>query len=383
MKLINFQADNNGLYISIPVEKRLPIPGFEDYTHDYLDFNTVTIDDFRDYFEMSDYEKYCFIIVDGTGKRLQEIIDTYLPEFKNIISVVPISDVTDNYPTNHKLTQYISEIKNIEPSYKDAIVNGYIALNTGIYPEYLGKGLLKHVYIENPSLIQSIRDNILPYMAINSSIIQNEFNTSIPGFLTLNSSNFTNIEKKFINIDNLEIEQYMKEFINSGQINEHLHSSYIIDYSSSVGTNKMNALFVTDEGISFTSQTTSLPLINIDEPYFNILNSFSTLHTNNINSSFSKDFLKLFPMLIEFKLNMKISHFNTPYNKWNYEAMKSAPMPKWIGFKSNEIYYAFNLQKNKLFKIEEYFYTELEKIIKGIVENTKLQKEIRSILDGV
>lgn len=361
---------------------------------DYFDFNNNSIEDFIDYMNLIEYDKYYFIPLGDTNRSIQLISffekEVLATEF-DYLSLESFLENIVHKNKNHyeiEIKKKIDELSSLD--YESIFNQGYTAYQTGRYPENINPGIIKHIFIDSLSNINRLDESIIKACAINSCIY---FNKGIVGKDIEDEVPLLKKEIHYLNSKAPKMETYsteeifnrIKEFESTGKIEK--ATNFIKAYDYITGISKFNSLTISGNSI-YLDSTMKKYLGKIDDNFFTVYNEFSLQKSKNIFiENFSSEAIFMYLPYFNIKyMDANITQFITPFNSRILPVSSSkTSYYNWIAYQTeNEEYFAYNIIVNRLFKINRNFADLFEYIIKG-QENSEYSDnihKIKKLLDG-
>ncbi|CEP43281.1 Uncharacterised protein [[Clostridium] sordellii] len=389
MEAIMFLNIKNSVFFNIKLEDRL--------RKEFLNLNIVVEDynlenstyiDFIDYLEFQEYRKL-YIVTTINSSRLHRF-KNYIEEHCDMsIEIVILENLIDTDGDNNiykTLNHYKKEIINDINKNEVHVFDGLYSLISGIYPDVY-KEYIKHLFIDNQSLINKIDKSIIDNMLINGCIIVKEDeNLLVDKFpqIFVNYSKFNEALKNSNSIDSDSLKEKVKTFFEDGII-EPINSNNIVDYMSELDKCYITRIFIHNDGIYCDVSRKKKLTEKLNTSYYDL-----KLRVSDISISFNKvndQILKLFFVLnsLSNQLNNEKIFVTSPYNKGEFKEQYTYNKPfDLIGIQDGDRYLCYSLKNSKIYEterdfniiLEAYYKDELENLPKEAKEKVKDFKEI-------
>lgn len=389
MEAIMFLNIKNSVFLNIRLEDTL--------RKEFLDLNIVVEDynlenstyvEFIDYLEFQEYRKL-YIVTTINSSRLHRF-KNYIEEHCDMsIEIVILENLIDTYGDNNiykTLNHYKKEIINDIKRNELHVFDGLYSLISGIYPDVYND-YIKHLFIDNQSLINKIDKSIIDNMLINGCIlVKEDENLLVDKFpqIFVNYSKFDETLKNSDSIDSDILKEKVKTFFEDGII-EPINSNNIIDYMSELDKCYITRIFIHNDGIYCDVSRNKKLAEKLNTNYYNL-----KLRVSDISSSFNKindQILKLFFVLnsLSNQLSNKKIFVTSPYNKGKFKEQYTYNKPfDLIGIQDGDRYLCYSLKNSKIYEterdfnliLEAYYKDELENLPKEVKEKVKDFKEI-------
>lgn len=382
MIALNFIYEIDELLYSINVPDR----DFSNIVYDFFDFDSHSFEDLTDYLEFMEFEKYIFIPLNNS-KRLnrvknyvQSLIDLSI-EVKTLEEVQILYPVLNNLNMDIKKNERYIELSNIEST--NAFENGYNAFKSGIYPNTIAKGLLKHIKTDNLELFEKDNRKIYLNCAINAAIYVEYGNPEVfeSPLIIKNCEEISSEEFETLELNG--ISQSLEVFTESGKVNIYKN---IVDYGILMGLSKFNSLIF--EKNNFYLDFSKTIKIGISGSNYKSLFNRATLQLSefkNFNKhTFSAKLKEIYPYLIHINKHYDNLIFTTPYNKRKlHNIVNSSKYLNWIGFNNDNENFVMNIGTQRLFRVNSTFLDNFEFVIKNqeTKHSSELQKEMEDLLN--
>lgn len=361
---LNFVYEKRELLFSIDIVADIN----EKYTLDSFDFDNQSFDDYIDYLEFLGFDEYIFVTLEKPG-RLSKVV-TYLQQFLTVnfqiielFELEKILSKSDCLLLNTELSKNRMYKEILSLDIEKVYENGYRAFNTEIYPIEFGKGLLKHVLVDDLEIFLSENASLLRYFTINSAIyLENAPKSS--------SINIPVIAKKKYEIEGNEYPKMSLEdlynhiilFLKTGRLEL---CSNILDYGIIVGISKFNSLVFCKQEF-YLDQRKTLKIGKSQDVYKKLVNEATQSGNIGKLEKVREEIKYLIPILIDINRIYGHLEFITPFNEYRLPRVCNDGIKLgWIAFKNEEVSFAFNIISKRLFKVNDFFIENFEYVIKN------------------
>lgn len=390
MEAIMFFNIKNSVFFNIKLEDTLKKEFLNlDIVVDDYNLENSTYVDFIDYLEFQEYRKL-YIVTTLNNNRLQRF-KNYVEGHCDINIEIVILENTiytseDNFSVYKILNKYKEDIINNINENEIHILDGLYSLISGIYPDGYND-CIKHLFVENTSLIDKIDKSITDNMMINGCIVAEENEDLVVDkfpHIFVNYSKFDEVLKNSDLIDSNLLKEKIKIFFEDGII-EPINSSNIIDYMSELDKCYITRIFIHNDGIYCDVSKNKKLAEKLNTSYYDL-----KLRMSDISSDFNKindQILKLFFVLNSLSngLNSKKIFVTSPYNKREFKQQNTYNKPfDLIGIQDGDRYLCYSLKSCKIYEterdfnfiLEAYYKNELENLPKDVKEKVNNFKEI-------
>ncbi|NEY21711.1 hypothetical protein G4D61_17495 [Bacillus ginsengihumi] len=358
---------------------------FEKYNLD-----TLTVNDFLDELEFSDYRDF-IIITNELTIRMENILSYIRGNLEINISVynAKINSFFIN-DTNSDLDYsfYFSEEDDIE----QRLQNSYECLYQGVY-NYNENIHIKHLYIDDIKDLNKIHSSIFRNCSFNSLIL---FSKAPKGeILELDSNIYSKIMgmedfmSKIRKISFLDIKKddVLEDIIRFSQEGTLENNHYLIrDFGKYFFEPRIYSLFIKNEKIYYDSQYSICLSEDINTSVNELLHELNSLKSkDDFNSFLTYDYY--LGHLLSFQYNKKIQIISRNTNRYleNYSNIKKMPIfNEWLAFIVDNQGYFLHKLTLRLFKVNEEFLKVYEYIIKeaeGYMD-LKLVNDVKRMLNN-
>lgn len=377
--IYDFVREDSGIIQSIAIKPK------KNVKVDYFDFDNNSIEDFLDYIDFMNYSTYIFVCI-NTSYRLQKIIDFLNKNTRGTrIKYQQLDDFIKEHNARFEkdINQLLEKEKEKSNDVNLRFENGYKAYLTGMYPDSIPSGVIKHIFLEDISYFNKLDLSVLKSLSINSCIyINNDFEENIEIFAIVKKiTDFNKIKKKFLSRE--EIITSLKDFVSSGIVE--FKESLILDYFNLLGMSKLHSLTISDGAIFLDCQKKIKLSNKVGVNKFNLQNIFSILGEKLTTSKELSAVAKVYPIFVAVNasFNAYPVKFITPFNRGKYLAkeMQNSDLANfsWFGFKKGKECFVFNLKNRRLFRVNNLFLDIFEGIIKNEVDNDINQSVLRDV----
>jgi hypothetical protein len=349
----------------------------EEVIIDHFDFDQSTFADFIDYIDFQGYEQYVFFVL-GHSDRILRIVSFLQNELETTSF-----HVIDSRLRVHYGDQSISELfkKGLDESavYVPAIAstywrNGLMSMFTGVYPEQLNKNILKHVYVQNSSILEEISRDVFLNMAINSSIYINQPKAGIINHIPVivldqDMAGSFHLED-LIKLRKEEVLAMIERFKENGIVENEFSKKGIFDYSLLVDRHTNNRLFYYEDGIYHDYLKEHLITKQLSSSYFDIFPKFLPAYSSSIK--YDQIVKSIFPLMFHLASYFQLpkSRFITPYSNINFEPIKDKVVEmSFIGIENEKGSFVFRLKDQKMYETNQLFLKIMEADQKGRLED--------------
>ncbi|EHJ52975.1 hypothetical protein [Streptococcus macacae] len=354
----------------------------DNYSFDYFDFDNQSIDDFIDYLEFLEFEKYIFVALHEKN-RLQRLADYLQENLECMINVVDFSALKELL-SNQEIENLQAALeedsfyqKTIALNTKDVFQNGFKAFRTGLYP-HLTKGLLKHVSVDNLDCFLEKNQDLLRHFAINSAIYSDISSRENPLPVIIKSLSDFDTET-FVKINAESLQRHMDHFVATGEIKI---ESNILDYGYLAGLAQFHSLIFENEQF-YLDSAQRCPIGQSGDGYYKLFNEASLKLSAQDKVTARDEVNYLFPILVSIHQVYRDVNFITPYNAYHLKSIEEKTQSlNWIAFQNNTDSFVFNIQTGRLFKVNHLVIEKFEYIIKNKVSEPADQemKQVREML---
>ncbi|QWG69102.1 hypothetical protein EXW32_22425 [Bacillus mycoides] len=348
-----------------------------DIHFDKFDFDNNTFIDFVDYLDFQEYQKYIFF-VSGSLERIYKLVEFLEKEIEGTDFYI----VNDNLEVKHgnfELLDVLQPLKGqfqldqgkVEMTHLLYLRNGLMSLFSGVYPHNMNKKTLKHLYIENGTILKNINAEIYYNMAINSSVFIDESSEEIelkvdylkelPNIILLNNTLASFQKEDLISIEKDELDVLINKFKQTSVVENMQNKEAIFDYANLTETSTNNRLFFFSDGIFNDYLKGSLVSRNINLSYFDILSKYKV--NNGEQDKYDSVIKGMLPLMFNLASSFQgcETTFVTPYTKNKLDPLVDTIVEfKLIGIKNNTGCFVYNIQTNKIFETNEMFLEILE-----------------------
>ncbi|MCM3339241.1 hypothetical protein M3650_11485 [Paenibacillus sp. MER TA 81-3] len=352
----------------------------QDFFIDDLDFHTNSINDFYDYLEFHDVMDYVFI---SDGSRIKRFVmfmnQHYGIRFHlcdtnfnciigdvNIISRVEIS-FSEELSSDTGNEYDLSGIQ---------LKNGLRFLVTGAYPLSIGNSLIKHIYVDNLTLLNKLHDEIYKFSAINSAILINDPTPlESPEFPCIYVDYYKITQDKLLPtslyLPEHELQEMIHTFKSEGTIDNPSKIQGIIDYAHTLHIDRNNRLFYFSEGIYKDHRKTCCITEQLNSSFMSLLNRLSYISTKNANPLYD-----IFPLVLNISAHLQghTSTFITPYSVYHVaQTIDKHKSLKFLGIVNDGKKFAYNVLNNKMYEVNDTFLHFLEYDLKENIDSEELK----------
>ncbi|WP_214847282.1 hypothetical protein [Exiguobacterium sp. s193] len=340
------------------------------FSFDHYDYNTHTFLDLLDYMDFQEFEHYLFILR-GSGERTMRLV-AYLQQKMLHVQFHLMNDkgdvlFGDPYFLNGITLPFEEPIAAYAPT---ALQDALMSLFTGVYPEVTSRHPqpLRHVYVEETSLLDSINPTLFDQMTINSVLYVDqtirhdlpviELMSRTPVLMAFSDTLALDIKTQLAVVSRSELEEAFATWHATSRVPNRERQIGILDYATLVGMTVSHRLFIFKDGIcaDYGQQICLSDMlgINVSKLREQQRQSFSPLA--------SRQELALYPLLYQLAASfMTESQLVTPYSTLDLPRTlgKIGPLTM-IGIHNREGCFVFELTTNQLFETDEAFLWILE-----------------------
>lgn len=340
------------------------------FSMDRYDYDQHTFLDLLDYMEFQEFEHYLFILR-GPGERTLRLV-AYLQQRMLHVQFHLMNERGDVLFGNPYFlngwqvpleTSYVSE-------QSIALQDALMSLFTGVYPDAASRHPqpLRHVYVEETALLDSIEPSLFDQMTINSLLYIDqstrhdlpviELMSRTPVLLAFSDTLPFDIKERLAAFNRQALQLAFQQWHDTGIISNEEHRVGIIDYATLAGLTVSHRLFICKGGIFADygqhlqlSDTFAVNVCQLRERQREQLKALAPVAQ-----------LTLYPLLFQLASAFKgTSRFVTPYSDLELPRTdgKIGPL-SMVGIQNTEGCFAFELTTNQLFETDEIFLAILE-----------------------
>ncbi|MEI4462032.1 hypothetical protein SZL87_06255 [Exiguobacterium indicum] len=335
------------------------------FSLDVFDYDMHTFEDLLDYMDFQEYEHYLFIL-QGEGERTLRLV-AYLQQqmlhvqFHLIRAEGDIVFGQPDFLNGLELPLIFEDEKLVLP----IVQNELLSLMTGVhrYASLFQPQPLRHVYIEDSSLLNRIPASFFTSMTVNSivyfdhpmrhdlSII--ELMSRMPVLLAFGDTLSPPLETRLDVLSRAELARQLERWKDTGWIQNERFAG-ILDYATQTGLKNSHRLFFFEDGIYADRQKTDRLSSDIS--------LMVEQRAGQLEAMATPKELELFPLLYQLAGSFSgESRFVTPYSDLELPRTIGRIGPlTLIGIQNEEGYFAFDLTSMQLFETNEAFLWILE-----------------------
>ena len=352
----------------IPLEASINKSKIDAYDYCYLDYDTW--EDFIDYCDFQGYSAFVFI---SNGERIIEICKRLNLFYEKEIFCVYDEHFNFRYGKTVCLDDVCS-FKDVPFEFNEdnSLDQGSYAFTTGIYPPNISNNVLKHIFLEDESLIGVLNLDLFIKSSINSAVIMPEnFSGNLPQPYILLTTSYTD-KTKYQYISREELLKNISRYVEDGMVHAYT-SKGVIDFEDILGFKSAKRIFISNSGI-YTDFEMKNKLSNNKEQLSidSIKNLLSLKSEANGNSTFEAYTYNLIAT-IGFYLGLGEIIAITPYNH-GFLPPKEIVNNRYLGLCSNDGHYIYDTFNKKMFSTNELSMVILEFYIKNQMDSPKLQE---------
>ncbi len=338
------------------------------FSLDAFDYDSHTFQDVLDYMNFQEYEHFLFIL-QGEGERTLRLV-AYLQQQMLHVQfhlIRPEGEIVFGQPdffNGLELPRVSDDEKPVIP----IVQNEVLSLMTGVHPHSspVQRQPLRHVYIEDSSLLKQIPAALFNSMTVNSIVYLDhpmrhdlpiiELMSRTPVLITFADQFSPTIDMRLDILSREEIIRRFERWKTTGWIQNERFAG-ILDYATQSGADSSHRLFFFKDGIYADRQKAERFSSDLTSPV-----------TSNAGQSGRRDTfatqreLNLFPLLYQLAGSFSgESRFITPYSDLELPRTLGRIGPlTLIGIQNEEGYFAFEMTSMRLFETNEAFLWILE-----------------------
>ncbi|TDM28773.1 hypothetical protein ETH98_08555 [Macrococcoides caseolyticum] len=355
----------------------------EEVITESINFDMLTFDDFNDSLEFADYDKL-LIICNKSDNRFKGLIN-------GVRECIDL-DITVISNDERLFSGFKFQFESVN-DYKERLEGSNFAINSGFYP-YNETIHIKHIVTDKLDSYFKLNKTVYLNTSINSLVLYKENSSSsnsiksnyfYPIFLSFSEFEKSIRYKKFHKMSIENIENEIKNYQDKGIIDD--KKLVISDFGRYRNSKKIFSLFIKNEKIYYDLQNKILLSEDLSTNIFEITNRLKQIEFLN---EFSDDLITEYFISNGIAMNQEGEvQFISPFTSYHHPCLTkpiSTGYEGWIGFITNNGYFMFNKEKNKLFEVNKEFIDIFELLAKDLsdkYDNKTLLKEAEGMLSNV
>lgn len=350
---VNFVHDSDEVLFSLDLNLNS-----NKYSVDVVDFDNQSFEEYSDYLNFFEFDRYLFINLNAS-KRLEQVVD-YLKNLVEInLEVIELTDFCKLFSEEKDDIEKLVEDKLEKQNFDMTVANynSYLAFKTKIYPMTLEKGVLKHILVDDVYNLITKNREIIKYAAINSVIYTSQKNVMREIPCMLRNSEFL-LKADCETVTREKLEEEFSNFVETGKV---ILKKHIVDYGILTKNSRCNSITIRDN-IYYADYQQKFKVGKVGDSYQSVLSR--VIGINNLVKDDRYVLKKLYPLLIDINRYNENTVFITALNRYRYQVNDSGNY-RWIAYKCDKGNFTFNIEKQRLFKVNDNFIVSFEKIIKN------------------